>query len=122
MDSRYILILVDGQPVTGKFNNRVQLDHISTSDVQKVEIIKGPNSSLYGSEAMAGVVNIITSASTSDQSLNISARYGGTENKLTNDGLNHGSSSYRLGWTHTFGTLKASLNAEYNARNPLLSL
>jgi len=112
MDSRYILILVDGQPVTGKFNNRVQLDHISTNDVQKVEIIKGPNSSLYGSEAMAGVVNIITSASTSDQSLNISARYGGTENKLTNDGLNHGSSSYRLGWTHTFGTLKASLNAD----------
>lgn len=112
MDSRYILILVDGQPVTGKFNNRVQLDHISTNNVQKVEIIKGPNSSLYGSEAMAGVVNIITSAGTSDQSLNISARYSGTENKFNNDGLNHGSSSYRLGWARTLGTLKATVNAD----------
>ena len=60
MDSRYILILMDGQPITGRFNNRVALDQILTSRVIKVEIVKGPNSSLYGSEAMAGVINIIT--------------------------------------------------------------
>jgi len=60
IDSRYILILVDGQPITGKFNNRVSLEQIPTSIIEKIEIIKGPNSSLYGSEAMGGVINVIT--------------------------------------------------------------
>ena len=61
LDSRYILILVDGQPINGKFNNRVSLDQIQTYNVDKIEIVKGPSSSLYGSEAMAGVINIILS-------------------------------------------------------------
>ena len=52
MDSRYVLILIDGQPITGKFNDRVSLDQILTVQVEKVEIVKGPSSSLYGSEAM----------------------------------------------------------------------
>jgi len=60
IDSRYILILVDGQPITCKFNNRVSLEQIPTSIIEKIEIIKGPNSSLYGSEAMGGVINVIT--------------------------------------------------------------
>ncbi len=111
MDSRYILILVDGQPVTGKFNNRVQLDHIATSDIQKVEIIKGPNSSLYGSEAMAGVVNIITNSGSSSL-LNVSARYSGTENKLSNAGFAHGSSAFKLNWKKHWGPLTATFNGD----------
>ena len=41
LDSRYILILKDGQPITGRFNNRVDLNHISLSGVEKIEISKG---------------------------------------------------------------------------------
>ena len=52
IDARYVLILVDGQPVSGKFNNRINLDQLSTANVDKVEIIKGPSSAVYGSEAM----------------------------------------------------------------------
>ncbi len=80
MDSKYILILVDGQPVTGKFNSRVSLDQIPTNSVKKIEIIKGPNSSLYGSEAMGGVINIITSDNPG-RTVDVSLRYdGGDEN------------------------------------------
>ena len=60
MDSKNILFLIDGQPVTGKFYNRISLDHISTDNVEKIEITKGPSSSLYGSSAMGGTINIIT--------------------------------------------------------------
>ena len=60
LDSRYILVLKDGQPITGKFNNRVDLSQISLNRVQKVEITKGPGSALYGTNAMGGVINIIT--------------------------------------------------------------
>ena len=63
LDSKYILILKDGQPITGKFNDKVDLDQIATSNVERIEIIKGPGSSLYGTEAMGGVINIITRGS-----------------------------------------------------------
>ena len=41
LDSRYILILKNNQPITGKFNNRVDLDQISTNRIKKIEIIYG---------------------------------------------------------------------------------
>lgn len=75
IDSRYILILIDGQPVTGKFNNRVSLEQIPTSIIEKIEIIKGPNSSLYGSEAMGGVINVITAKAAAGLDFSIRGRY-----------------------------------------------
>ena len=60
LDSKYLLILKDGQLITGKFNDKVDLDQIAISNVEKIEILKGPSSALYGTEAMGGVINIIT--------------------------------------------------------------
>ena len=65
LDSKYILILKDGQPITGKFNDKVDLDQITTANIEKIEILKGPGSALYGTEAMGGVINIITKDSNS---------------------------------------------------------
>ena len=96
MDSRYILILVDGQPVTGKFNNRVSLDQILTDQLSRVEIVKGPSSSLYGSEAMGGVINIITDKNKKSPEINVSSRYGNTQNNFNDSGLKNGSSNLGL--------------------------
>lgn len=60
LDSKYILILKDGNPITGKFNDKVDLDQIMVSNTDRIEIIKGPGSALYGTEAMGGVINIIS--------------------------------------------------------------
>ena len=60
LDSRYILILKDNQPITGRFNNRVDLNQVSTNRIKKIEITKGPGSALYGTDAMGGIINIIT--------------------------------------------------------------
>ncbi len=60
IDSKYILILVDGMPIAGKFNNRLELNLLDADDIEQIEIVKGPSSALYGSEAMGGVINIIT--------------------------------------------------------------
>lgn len=65
LDSKYILILKDGNPIIGKFNDKVDLDQIMVSNTDRIEIIKGPGSALYGTEAMGGVINII-----SDKNLN----------------------------------------------------
>ena len=60
LESDYILILIDGFPVTGRIAGDLDVSRISLYDVEKIEIIKGGSSSLYGSEAMAGVINVIT--------------------------------------------------------------
>lgn len=60
LDSKYILILKDGQPVTGKFADKIDLDQVVLANVEKIEILKGPGSALYGTEAMGGVINIIS--------------------------------------------------------------
>ena len=96
MDSRYVLILIDGQPVTGKFNDRVSLDQILTAQLAKVEIVKGPSSSLYGSEAMGGVINIITDNNKVYREVNISGRYGNTQNNFEGNGLKNGSNNIGL--------------------------
>ena len=98
LDSRYILILKDGQPINGKFNNRVSLDQILTQNVEKIEIVKGPSSSLYGSEAMAGVINIITRNPNPTRKLIASFRNNNTEHKIRNDGLINGSNNLNLSY------------------------
>ena len=74
LDSKYILILKDGQPITGKFNDKVDLDQITTANVEKIEILKGPGSALYGTEAMGGIINIITKDSNSSANSQIKVR------------------------------------------------
>ena len=91
LDSRYILILKNGQPITGQFNNRVDLNHISTNRLKKIEIIKGPGSAIYGSDAMGGVINIITEEIKSSPSIRLNYRassFGATPSQISNDPVN----------------------------------
>ena len=55
-----VLVLIDGLPVTASTGSSVDLTQIAVADVKHIEIVKGGVSALYGSEAMGGVVNIIT--------------------------------------------------------------
>ncbi|MDR2282407.1 MAG: TonB-dependent receptor [Sphingobacterium sp.] len=80
-DAKYTLILIDGEPVIGRSSGTLELSRISMANVDRVEILKGPSSSLYGSEAMAGVINIITKKATVGRKLASSVRYG-THNAL----------------------------------------
>ncbi|HEX2165645.1 MAG TPA: TonB-dependent receptor [Longimicrobiales bacterium] len=57
-----VLVLVDGQPFIGRISGGLDVSRIPTSMIERVEVVKGPQSTLYGSEAMGGVVNIITRA------------------------------------------------------------
>ncbi|MCS7000984.1 MAG: TonB-dependent receptor [Bacteroidota bacterium] len=56
----YTLILLDGQPLTGRVGGAIDLQRLSVGNVERVEIVRGPLSSLYGGDALAGVINIIT--------------------------------------------------------------
>ena len=71
----YTLILINGEPIIGRTAGVLDLNRITVGNIQKIEIVKGPSSSLYGSEAMAGVINIITKQPINHQ-LSAGIRYG----------------------------------------------
>lgn len=60
LDPAYTLIMVDDEPLTGRNAGIVNLGRIAIGNIKQIEILKGPATSLYGSDALAGVINIIT--------------------------------------------------------------
>ena len=76
LGAQYTLILVDGEPIVGRTAGTLDLDRLTTANVQRVEIVRGPTSSLYGSEALAGVVNLITERPDEPLGGQVRTRYG----------------------------------------------
>lgn len=60
MPGAYTMILIDGMPIISALSTVYGLQGIPLSMIKQIEVIKGPASSLYGSEAMGGIVNVIT--------------------------------------------------------------
>ncbi len=60
MGGEHVKFLVDGVPVIGRQNGELDLDQMNMQNVDHVEIIEGPMSVIYGSNALAGVINVIT--------------------------------------------------------------
>ena len=60
LDSEYTLVLIDNQPLIGRSAGTLDLNRISVGNIKQIEIVRGPSSSLYGNNAFAGVINIIT--------------------------------------------------------------
>ncbi|PSL47843.1 outer membrane receptor for ferrienterochelin and colicins [Chitinophaga niastensis] len=76
LEAEYTLILLDGEPLIGRTAGTFDLSRMVVSNIERIEIIKGPVSSLYGSDALAGVINIITSAGKKEGVTSITGRYG----------------------------------------------
>ena len=98
LGNKYILILINGQKLTGDISNNVDLNRINMARVKRIEVLDGAASSLYGSDAIAGVINIITDQPTRQLvSLTSDTRVSGhgqfTEN-LTLDIYDKGFGSY----------------------------
>jgi outer membrane receptor for ferrienterochelin and colicins len=60
LNDNHTLVLVDGAPIIGRIAGKLDLSRISVQNIDRIEIVKGAASSLYGSEAVGGVINIIT--------------------------------------------------------------
>jgi outer membrane receptor for ferrienterochelin and colicins len=76
MSPEYTLILINGEPIIGRQGGVVNLSRLTLSGIKKIEVVKGPVSSLYGSEAMGGVINIITALPHTTQT-NVNLKAGG---------------------------------------------
>lgn len=71
MDGPYTMVLIDGMPIVSALSTVYGLNGIPNSLVDRIEVVKGPASALYGTEAMGGIINVITRSP--DQSPKFSA-------------------------------------------------
>ena len=101
-----VLVLLDGQPVVGRLAGMVDISRIPVVGIERIEVVKGPQSTLYGSAAMGGVVNIVTRP-TPDERIEAEATLTGGE-----QGRREGAA--RLGWGNEHFGLTAEIGRRSN--------
>ncbi len=79
----YTLILIDGEPAVGRTSGTLELDRFLIGGLDQIEIVKGPSSSLYGSEALGGVVNLVTRRPSKPYAASFNSRYGSNQTLQT---------------------------------------
>jgi len=75
------LLLIDGVPMNDPYTGAAEWNQIPMSSIQRIEVVKGSGSSLYGSNAMGGVINIITKKP-KEQKTDVSLSYGDMNTKI----------------------------------------
>lgn len=84
---KYVLFLMDGERMAGETFDNIDYNRIDLDNIERIEIIKGASSSLYGSNALGGVINIITKDAKKDFEGNISYIYDSAKNYKANLGV-----------------------------------
>lgn len=120
MTSEHTLMLIDGQRInasaSGIAHSDFEVGWVPTEAMERVEIVRGPMSSLYGSEALGGVVNVITRAATDQWQGSISSNATFTDSSLEGDEQKTG---FYLGGPLVDGKLGLNLWAELRQRDAL---
>ena len=112
-----VLFLVDGERLAGETMDDVDFTRLNMDNVERIEIVKGAASALYGSNATGGVINIITKRNRQPWTLNMNARY--AKHNEQRYGI-----SYGFNRRHWGNLLTANFNSTDNydvhsAANPL---
>jgi len=114
-NSGHTVFLIDGQRVGGSTSGIMGLGAVSLADVERIEILRGPASGLYGADAIGGVVNIITRRPAADVPLQVRGSVGlGSWNTRKADA---GLSGSQGGWTYSLSAGHARSDG-YSAAKP----
>lgn len=76
LDPDYTLLLVNGEPIVNRTGGILDISRLSVGNVSRIEVVRGPNSSIFGSNALAGVVNIITEEPQNQTEASFYSKYG----------------------------------------------
>lgn len=107
VDPSRVLVLLDGERVIGRVKGSLDIGQLPLSNVDRIEIVKGTGSTLYGSDAIGGVVNIITKKPAAIGSANLYSSYGSFNSYNLVGGFDSGSigkgSLFNAKYEHTDG-------------------
>ena len=101
-DKDHVLVLIDGVKFGSATTGRVALQHLPISIIKRIEIVRGPRSSIYGSEAIGGVIQVFTKKEN---------KQSGGFTKITSG--TYGTSNFALGLNHN--TDKSNFNFNFDA-------
>lgn len=104
---KYVLFLVDGERMAGETFDNIDYNRIDLDNIERIEIIKGASSSLYGSNALGGVINIITK--------NAKKTFEGSASYLYETSKSH-KANVGVGSKQEWGSIR--LTSFYNFREP----
>ncbi len=97
-----ILFLVDGERMAGESMDNVDFSRLNLSSIERIEIVKGAASTLYGSSAMGGVINIITKSPSATWAANVNSRYEGA----TKEWRHGASADFNIGKVNSLTTFQ----------------
>lgn len=109
-----VKVLVDGMPLIGRqgATNEVNINQIDVNSIEKIEIVEGPLSVIYGADALAGVINIITKKPT-NYGLNVQARL--HEESIGKEyGTKQGIHNQQVGLSWKKGNWESGANISHN--------
>ncbi len=88
-ESNHVLVLIDGVKVGNATSGTTPFEHLPLDQIEKIEVVRGPRSSLYGSEAIGGVIQIFTRKGRGSRA-QFSVSAGSHDARKTNFGVSHG--------------------------------
>jgi vitamin B12 transporter len=101
-NSDHVLTLIDGIPVGSATTGTMAFQYLPVDQIERIEIVRGPRSSLYGADAIGGVIQIFTKKSTQQQNASINVGYGTENTSKLNAHYSNGNENtqYHLGLSH----------------------
>ena len=102
LDPQYTLLLLDGQKLRGAPKYSADLSQFPVEMIERIEVVKGPASALYGSDAISGVINVITRTAPKEPTGSASASFGTFNTRIykISHGTTLGKFGYFLSYTH----------------------
>lgn len=96
LDARYVLFLVDGERMAGETYGNIDYSRVPLSNIERIEIVRGASSVLYGSNAMGAVVNVITRMPKEKVEVGASIHYGSPFQRNGDETIGAGASAHDL--------------------------
>lgn len=105
LDASRVLVLIDGEPVAGALIDNRDIGRLSTIAAERIEVTKGPSSVEFGSDALGGVINLVTAAPARTLTVDATGRAGGLGRKESTLDISNtiGGVGFRVsgGWRQT---------------------
>lgn len=115
-EANHVLVLIDGVPVSEASTGEFDFGRLAVANVERIEVLRGPQSAFWGANANAGVVNIVTKSGSDGFHGTLSTEFGTDGTKMTGGALDYGQDNFTaagsLSLRHTDGFNISSLGSE----------